>query len=81
MPYMPYIYEVQEMELLEKRGADPNREGETPHNGNNSNNSITITNLLKGIKKTNSEEELLSYSKVIDAHGEQMDPTPREWVL
>ncbi len=39
------------MELLEKRGANPNREGETPHNGNNSNNSITSEKLLIGVKK------------------------------
>ena len=45
-----YTYVVTEMELLEKRGANPNREGETPHNGNNSNNSITSAKLLKGVK-------------------------------
>ena len=44
-----YTYEVQEMELIEERGADPNREGETPHNGNTSNNSITGTNVYSAI--------------------------------
>lgn len=45
-------YEIQEMELIEERGANPNREGGTPHNGNTSNNSITAAKLLKGVKKT-----------------------------
>ena len=67
-----YTYEVQEMELIEERGADPNREGETPHNGNTSNNSITGAKLLNGVKKTNSNEEILQYSKVVDENGEPM---------
>ena len=54
-----YTYEVQEMELIEERGANPNREGGTPHNGNTSNNSITGAKLLKGVKKTNSTVFLL----------------------
>lgn len=29
-----YTYEIQEMELIEERGANPIREGATPHNGN-----------------------------------------------
>ena len=40
------------MELIEERGVDPNREGNNPHNGNTSNNSITIAKLLNGVKKT-----------------------------
>ena len=58
------------MELIEKRGANPNREGETPHNGNTSNNSITGAKLLNGVKKTNSNEDILQYSKIIDSNGE-----------
>ena len=54
-----YTYEVQKMELIEERGANPNREGEIPHNGNNSTNSISGAKLLKGVKKTNSNEEIL----------------------
>lgn len=65
-----YTYEVQEMELIEERGANPNREGETPHNGNTSNNSITGAKLLNGVKKTNSDEDILQYSKVVDENGE-----------
>ena len=58
------------MELIEERGANPNREGETPHNGNTSNNSITRAKLLNGVKKTNSNEDILQYSKIIDSNGE-----------
>ena len=65
-----YTYEVQEMELIEERGANPNREGETPHNGNTSNNSITGAKLLNGVKKTNSNEDILQYSKIVDENGE-----------
>ncbi|MBQ8271316.1 MAG: hypothetical protein IJZ22_08985 [Bacteroidaceae bacterium] len=67
-----YTYEIQEMELIEERGANPNREGETPHNGNTSNNSITGAKLLNGVKKTNSNEDILQYSKVVDENGEPM---------
>lgn len=65
-----YTYEIQEMELIEERGVNPNREGETPHNGNTSNNSITVAKLLKGVKKTNSNEDILSHSQILDANGE-----------
>lgn len=58
------------MELIEERRANPNREGETPHNGNTSNNSITGAKLLNGVKKTNSNEDILQYSKTIDSNGE-----------
>lgn len=58
------------MELIEERGANPNREGGTPHNGNTSNNSITGAKLLNGVKKTNSYEDILQYSKTIDSNGE-----------
>lgn len=49
----------EKMELIEERGANPNREGENPRNGNNSTNSISGAKLLKGVKKTNSNEEIL----------------------
>ena len=59
-----YTYEVQEMELIEERGANPNREGDYPHNGNTSNNSITGAKLLKGVKKTNSNEDILPDTRI-----------------
>lgn len=62
-----YTYDIQEMELIEERGANPNREGDNPHNGNTSNNSIiTGAKLLNGVKKTNSDEDIWQYSKIID---------------
>ena len=36
----------------------------------NSNNSITGAKLLNGVKKTNSNEDILQYSKIIDSNGE-----------
>ena len=36
----------------------------------NSNNSITGAKLLNGVKKTNSNEDILQYSKTIDSNGE-----------
>ena len=36
----------------------------------NSNNSITRAKLLNGVKKTNSNEDILQYSKTIDSNGE-----------
>lgn len=67
-----YTYEVQEMELIEERGANPNREGEIPHNGNTSDNSITGAKLLNGVKKTNSNEYILQSSKILDENGEAL---------
>ena len=46
------------MELIEERGANPNREGDNPHNGNTSNNSNTGAKLINGVKKTNSNEDI-----------------------
>ena len=46
-----YTYEIQEMELIEERGANPIREGATPHNGNTPINSIAGAKLLNGVKK------------------------------
>ena len=61
---------MKEMELSEKSGNIPNREGETPRNGNISINSISGANLLKGVKKNNSNENLLSSSKILDENRE-----------
>lgn len=36
----------------------------------NSNNSIIGAKLLNGVKKTNSNEDILQYSKTIDSNGE-----------
>ena len=74
-----YTYEIQEMELIEERGANPNREGETPHNGNTSNNSITAAKLLKGVKKTNNDEDILSHSQILDANGEPLVVEHSTW--
>lgn len=64
-----YTYEVQEMELAEESRANRKGEGEDPHNPNTSDNSITGAKLLKGVKKYNSSEEILNYSKVVDEFG------------
>lgn len=56
-----YIYEIQEMELIEERGANPIREGATPHNGNTPINSIAGAKLLNGVKRTNSNEGINFY--------------------
>lgn len=60
------------MELIEERGANPIREGATPHNGNTPITSITGAKLLNGVKRTNSNEDILQYSKIIDENGEPM---------
>ena len=39
------------MELIEERGANPIREGATPHNGNTPITSIIGAKLLNGVKK------------------------------
>ncbi|MCH5328531.1 MAG: hypothetical protein J1E02_05890, partial [Coprobacter sp.] len=65
-----YSYEIQKMELTEKSGPSPDREGETPRNGNNSINSITGAKLLKGVKKTNSDEDILPHLDFLDENGE-----------
>lgn len=64
-----YTYEIQEMELIEERGANPIREGATPHNGNTPITSIIGAKLLNGVKRTNSNEDILQYSKIIDENG------------
>lgn len=56
-----YTYEIQEMELIEERGANPIREGATPHNGNTPITSITGAKLLNGVKRTNSNEGINFY--------------------
>lgn len=60
------------MELIEERGANPIREGATPHNGNTPITSIAGAKLLNGVKRTNSNEDILQYSKIIDENGEPM---------
>ena len=56
-----YTYEIQEMELIEERGANPIREGATPHNGNTPITSIIGAKLLNGVKRTNSNEGINFY--------------------
>lgn len=73
-----YTYEVQKMELIEERGANPNREGENPRNGNNSTNSISGAKLLKGVKKTNSNEEILPSDENIRNDAEIIAEVERE---
>ncbi len=65
-----YTYELQEMELIEDTQLTA-----VGLNGNpvlNSTNSISGANLLNGVKKTNSNEEILSTSKVVDKNGEPL---------
>ena len=62
-----YSYEVTEIELLDGSGI--------PHTQSadfipTSNNSITLAKLLKGVKKNNSSEDILSVSQIVDANGE-----------
>lgn len=49
------------MELIEERGANPIREGATPHNGNTPITSIAGAKLLNGVKRTNSDEGINFY--------------------
>lgn len=56
-----YTYEIQEMELIEERGANPIREGATPHNGNTPITSIIGAKLLNGVKRTNINEGINFY--------------------
>jgi hypothetical protein len=62
-------YKVTEIELLDGSGI--------PHTQSadfipTSNNSITLTKLLKGVKKNNSSKDILSVSQIVDANGEPM---------
>jgi hypothetical protein len=57
-----YTYEVQEMELIEERQANWKGEGNNPRNPDSSINSITGAKLLKGVKKSNSNELILQES-------------------
>ena len=54
-----YTYELQEMELAEESRQIREGEGDNPRNPNTSDNSITGAKLLKGVKKTNSGEDIL----------------------
>lgn len=64
-----YSYEITKIELLEGSG--------TPHTQSadfapTSNNSISAAKLLQGVKKSNSNEEILNASKVVDENGEPL---------
>ena len=50
------------MELIEERQANWKGEGEDPRNPDSSINSIIGVNLLKGVKKSNSNELILQES-------------------
>ncbi len=76
-----YTYEIQEMELLEDTQNVLGLLNAESGGQLNSNNSITGAKLLNGVKKTNSNEEILQYSKVVDENGEPMvvyHGTPKE---
>ena len=60
-----YSYEVTEIELLE--GTRGNDNSPFPRT---TNNSITAIKLLNDIKKSNSSEDILSHSKILDENGE-----------
>lgn len=65
-----YTYEIQEMELLEDTQYALGLLNVNNERQLNSNNSITGAKLLNGVKKTNSNEDILQYSKIIDSNGE-----------
>lgn len=67
-----YTYEIQEMELLEDTHNALGLPNANDRGRLNSNNSITAAKLLKGVKKTNSNEDILSHSQILDANGEPM---------
>ena len=58
-----YTYEIGKMELTEKRRANRESGVETTATTNSSVNSISGADLLKGVKKTNSDEQILPQSK------------------
>ena len=62
-----YSYEVTEIELLD---GSLETHTHSADSSSTSNNSITGAKLLKGVKKSNSNEEILSCSKVLDENGE-----------
>lgn len=64
-----YTYELQEMEIIE----GTQNESAVGLDGKpvpSSMTSITGAKLLNGVKKTNSDEEILDYSRVVDENGE-----------
>ena len=65
-----YTYELQEMELTEERPQTGKGEEQSSRNPNTSTNSISGAKLLKGVKKTNSDEYILDHSAVVDENGE-----------
>ena len=64
---MTFSYEVTEIELLDGHWITHTQSADFIPT---SNNSITATKLLKGVKKNSSNEEILSHSLVIDENGE-----------
>ena len=58
-----YTYEVQEMELIEERWSSQKGEADNPRNPDSPINSITGAKLLKGVKKSNSNENILPESE------------------
>ena len=60
-----FLNEATKIELLAGTLGKPN--GDAP----STNNSISAAKLLQGVKKSNSDEEILSASKVVDENGER----------
>ncbi len=59
-----YTYEIQEMEVIEERQANWKGEGINPRNPDNPIKSISGKDLLRGVKKTDSDELILSVANV-----------------
>ena len=64
-----YSYEITKIELLEGTGAPHTQSADFAPT---SNNSISVAKLLQGVKKSNSNEEILNASKVVDENGEPL---------
>ncbi len=59
-----YTYEIQEMEVIEERQANWKGEGINPRNPDSPIKSISGKDLLRGVKKTDSDELILSVANV-----------------
>lgn len=66
-PKVPHSYEATKIELLAGTLGDSDN-SPSP----STNNSISVAKLLQGVKKSNSEEEILNASKVVDENGEPL---------
>ena len=66
LPKGTYSYEATKIELLAGTLGKP--DGDAP----STNNSISVAKLLQGVKKSNSNEEILNASKVVDENGEPL---------